>query len=524
MKRLLGISNFLFFLFFPLFGSAKNSQPITILYIADSHAQIEEHAELFWSEDGKKEEMARAGGFARLAYVVKQIKAKNPNGVLFLDAGDTIQGSGPAVMSQGEALVPLLNKMEIDLAIPGNWEVVYGVEALLKVRANLKYPMIAANIFDGKTGKRVFEPYLIRQIKGIKIAIIGFTDPDVPTRQPPTYSKGFIYKGAEIIQPIVDEIRSQKKADVVILLSHIGLPKAVDLSSTLTGIDVHLSGDTHERIYTPVEKNHWVVEPGSFGSFLGRLDLTMKNKKVVDKKWELIELRADRYKEDKKIKALVEKTLLPYKEMLSKIVGHADDNLFRYEVNQTSLDMVLADAIRDAAQVEIGLSNGFRFAAPIVPGPIYEKDLWSFYPVNNRLRTGKVSGAQLKEFWEKEIENVYSADAKKLFGGWLPRPSGMTIKFKVNAPAGQRIQEIKIGDKLLELDRLYTMAACERDGDPDDRLCRIPKVKEPKSMDVDAHEAVRRYLKKHKAIKAPNEIRVIAVDLPAHVRSQFYRK
>lgn len=508
----------------PSIGWSQSSQQITLVYFADSHSQVDEHPELFWSEDGKKEHVARAGGFARMAEAVRQIRNQNKDGVLFMDAGDTIQGSGPAVLSKGAALVPLLNAMKIDLAIPGNWEVVYGVETLKKVSSQLNYPMIASNVFDAKTGKLVFEPYKILEVKGVKVAVVGFTDPDVPLRQPPTYSEGFKYKGAEVIQPIVDELRAQKKADVVILLSHIGLPKAVDLSKTLTGIDIHLSGDTHERTYKPVEKNHWVVEPGAFTSFLGRVDLTITHGKVVDKKWELIELRADRYKEDKKIKKLAADVSKPYDKVLNKIVGKTKDTLYRYAVNQTSLDMLLSDAIRDATGVEIALSNGFRFATPVVPGPIYEKDLWSFYPVNSNLRTGKITGAQLKEFWEREIENVYSADAKKLFGGWLPRPSGMTLKFKAGAPMGQRVQEIKVAGKLLDLKQVYTIAACQREGDPNDRLCRIPNIAEPKNLDIDAHEAVRRYLKKQKVVKAAHEERVIAEDLPPVVRSQYYRQ
>ncbi|MGZ3749340.1 MAG: 5'-nucleotidase C-terminal domain-containing protein, partial [Pseudobdellovibrionaceae bacterium] len=207
-----------------------------------------------------------------------------------------------------------------------------------------------------------------------------------------------------------------------------------------------------------------------------------------------------------------------------KIIGTTKEPLYRYAVNQTNLDMILADAIRTATKTDIGLSNGFRFASPIVPGSIQEKDLWTIYPINNPLRVGKVTGAQLKSFWEQEIENVYSSDARKLFGGWLPRPSGMTLKFKVGAPFGQRVQEIRVGGKLLELNKIYTIAACAREGDPQNKVCRIPNISEPKDLSVDAHEAVRMYLKTHKGIKAPTDQRVIAEDLPNTVRSQFYRK
>lgn len=502
---------------------ADNRKTITLSYFADSHAQLHEHPELFWTEDGN-EEIVMAGGFARLYAANEKLRQQNPNGFLFFDAGDTIQGSGEAVLSKGEVMVPLLNSMKLDLAIPGNWEVVYGVEVLKNLTKKLNYPTIAANIFDEQTGALVFEPYRIFERQGLKIAVIGYTDPDVPFRQPPGYSKGFTYKNDAILQPIVDELRQSKKADLIILLSHIGLPKAVELSSRLRNVDLHLSGDTHERTYRPIEKNHWIVEPGAFGSFLGKVDLIVENGKVVDKKWELIELKASSFPEDPEKKKLITKLAAPAKNQLNRIVGFTKEPLYRYSVNQTNLDMLLADAIREATGMQIGLSNGFRFASPVVPGPIRERDLWMFYPINNNLRVGKVTGAQLKEFWEKEIENVYSQDAKKLFGGWLPRPSGMTVRFKVNAPEGQRVTEILVGGVPLKMKEIYTIAACAREGDPENRLCRIPNVMEPKDLRIDAHEALRLYLRSRKKVSAPWDLRVIAEDLPTIVRSQFYRK
>ncbi len=505
-------------------AGAEESKKITLVYFADSHAQIDEHIELFWKEDGSAEELALAGGYPRMHAAALALRAENPDGFLFMDAGDTIQGSGPAVLSKGQALVPILNKMQIDMAIPGNWEVVYGVDVLKGFASKINYPLIAANVFDEKTGKLIFEPYKIFEKKGIKIAIIGYTDPDVPLRQPPSYSKGFTYKGDEVLQPIVNEIRKNKKADLIVLLTHIGLPKAVELSSRIKDVDLHLSGDTHERTYTPIVKNHWVVEPGSFASFLGKIELTVKNNKVTDKKWELIELRADKFKEDTELKKIADLVQKPYKKTLNKIIGQAKDPIFRYEVNQTSMDMMLADAIKEATGADIGLSNGFRFASPIAPGPIFEKDLHLIYPINNQLRSGEVTGAQLLEWWEKEIENVYSADARKLFGGWLPRPSGMTLRFKAGAPAGKRVQEILVGGRPLKLDKVYTVAACVREGDPVNKVCRIPNIKNSKDYKVDAHGAVRNYLKKHGPVTSNGQIRVIAEDLPTVIRSQYYRK
>jgi sulfur-oxidizing protein SoxB len=190
---------------------------------------------------------------------------------------------------------------------------------------------------------------------------------------------------------------------------------------------------------------------------------------------------------------------------------------------ETSLDDVLSDALREAAGAEIGLSNGFRFSPPTPAGPIHESDLWNWYPISTKLKVGKVRGRQLRAFWERETEHVFAADPAKLFGGWLPRPSGMTVRFAAHAPEGHRVREIRVGGKLLEDDREYTLVACEREGDEPDKLCRIPHVKEPSVLGLDAHEAVRRYLAKHSPLAAPEGKRVVADDLPPVVRSQVLK-
>ncbi len=196
-----------------------------------------------------------------------------------MDAGDTIQGSAAAAWTEGRAVVPPINALGLDLGIPGNWEVVYGADALRQRAGEYRHPTIAANIRDAATGKRLFPPYLVKEVNGVRIGVIGFTDPDVPQRQPPSYSKGLTFDGAEVLQPLIDELRGEEKVDVVVLLTHIGLPKAIGLAERLKGVDILLSGDTHERTYEPIVRGEtWVVEPGSFGSFLGRLDLTVRGR------------------------------------------------------------------------------------------------------------------------------------------------------------------------------------------------------------------------------------------------------
>lgn len=498
--------------------SSPEPKQITILFAADLHAQLEEHPEFFWEGE---ERIERAGGFARLAQAIREIREERPGAVLAIDGGDTLQGSAAAAWTEGRAVVPALNAVGFDLGIPGNWEVVYG-PAVLKARAaEIDHPLVAANLRDAETGARLFAPWRIHEVGGVRVGIVGYTDPDVPFRQPPAYSKGLKYSGPEELPTLVREVR-EAGAEVVLLVSHVGLAKAIALTDEVPGIDIHLSSDTHERTYQPIDRNGvWVVEPGAFGSFLGRLDLWVEEGAIVDKRWELIELTASRFGEDPTVKARVEAALAPLRDRLVRKVGSTADPLLRYSVLETNLDNLLADALREATGTEIALSNGFRFGTPVLPGPITEENIWGFYPISTPLLVGKVSGRQLLDFWEQEIENAFSPDYQKRFGGWLPRPSGMTVRFEAGAPFGERVREVRVNGEPLDPERMYTVTACLREGDAPDTLCRIRGAKDVRMLDFDAHEAVRRYLARHPEVRARLEHRVKAEDLPPIVRTQM---
>lgn len=505
----------------------SRSKNATLVYMADLHGQFEEHPEMFWPHNGGDEsEIKMAGGAARIYSAVRSIREENPQGTVFIDAGDTIQGSADVALTQGKAAIPILNSMGLDLAIPGNWEVVYGTKVFKDIAQKLNYPILASNILDQESNERVFPAYQVKVLNGLKVALIGFTDPDVPERQPPTFSKGFRYQSSELLQPLIDQIREDERPDAVVLITHIGLPKAVNLAGNLVNVDVVLSSDTHERTYKPITiGDTWVVEPGAFGSFLGRLDLSLDRTGRLQKRWQLIELTADSYSLDETVSSVVNETLRPLDRKMDQVIGETKVPLARYNVIETSLDALLADALKDATGTDIAFSNGFRFAYPVVPGPIYEKDLWSFYPITTQIKTGRISGQQILDFLEREMENVFSTHPEKLFGGWLPRVSGLKVRFDSSAPAFKRVKEVYVNGQPLESEKLYSVTSCVREGDPITTLCRIPNGRNIKIKDFDAHEAVRRYLKKYSPIaKVPHLNRMIADDLPQTVRSQYYRK
>lgn len=495
---------------------------VTIAYINDLHAQLEPHAELFWSGD-EEEYVEDVGGVSRIATLVNELRAARPGEVLFIDGGDTIQGSGPAAWTEGQVVVEPMNALGLDFAIPGNWSVAYGAEAWRQRAEELNYPMIAANMLDLETGEPLYEPYLIKEINGVRMGIIGFTEPEIGTRQPPHLSEGLSFQAEEVLQPLIDELREEQNVDVVVLTTHIGLPKAVALADSLEGVDIHLSSDTHERTYEPIVRgDSWVVEAGAFGSFVGVLELTVDaNGDIADRSWRLVELRPELFAEDPEVKRIVDEALAPHRQRMDRVIGHTDVWLARYEVVNTTIDNIIAPAIREATGADVALSNGFRFAPPAAPGPLTVADLWTWLPLNLELKTGLASGAQMLEYWESELENVFSEDPTRLFGGWLPRCDGITVDFKVQSPVGERLQQIQVDGEPIEPDRMYTLAAGHREGAPDGNVHRVQGCELTRTIGITTHDAVERYLKLHSPLRSEGQFNVRCLDCPGVVRSQY---
>ena len=495
------------------------SKRVVLLFMADLHAQLETHPELFWQ--GQASWIKPAGGLARVGGYVRACREANPAGVLFVDLGDTFQGSGPASLSKGRALIGPMNALKPDVALPGNWEVAYGAKSMRELAKALEYPTIAANVYEEKTKALVFPPYILADLNGVHVAVIGFTDPDVPKRQPPSYSEGLGYAREDVLPPFIQAVR-KKGADIVVLATHVGLIKAIDLARRLEGVDIVLSGDTHERTFSPVQAGSaLVLEPGAFGSFLGRLDFTVRSGKLEERSWKLLPVTPDRFMEDAQVKEAVAKALGPFSGLMGETIGETLGPLYRDDVLDAPLDHVITDAMREAAGTDIALSNGFRFGPVIEPGKILEADLWCALPDPEPLKVGRVYGWQLRTFLEEEIDHVFPRNPGRLFGGWLPRFSGMKVFFEASAQKGRRLKEVFINGSPLQEERLYSVVSCQREGDPTDEVCRIPHVLDARVLDTGIHEAVKGYLARHSPIPPQDGGRMVALDLPKAVHSQY---
>ena len=512
------------------------AQVFSLLHTSDIHAQLYTHDEFFF-ENGKPVYKKR-GGFAVLKSMLKSLKAKNPSNTLIIDGGDCFQGGGVAALTEGRGIVPLINNIGYDLILPGNWEVVYGKDIMWHDLGGYNSTKICANMFHDTTddykGELIFPPYWIKMIAGVKIGFIGYNDPLTPKRQSPAYSKGITFTKPELnVEKYIKLLKEYENCIMVFLVTHMGLSQQVDLANKIEvkGVDYILGADTHERVRKPIQgKYAKVTEPGAFGSFVAKLDVVVENGKIKDSNYQLLDVDPEKYKPDLEMAALVEKIREPYKKELNKVIGKTKTNLVRYNVIENPMDNMLTDALMwkfKTHDVDIVLSNGFRFCPPLVidkitgTADITNDFLWSMFPVNSEVKTGEASGQQIWEWLEKELHNVFSKDPADRFGGWLIRFKGMEINFTINKDIGKRLNWIKVKSEPINLEKKYSILACERDGDPDDMLCRMEKISKHGKPGYLMHDVVREYLSVHSPISPYIEGRATATDAPSTLLSQL---
>ena len=473
---------------------AASERRVTLLHFTDTHAQLETHPEYL---PGADPEIQMMGGFARLKTAIERERAAAGDACFVVDTGDEFQGSGPAAWSRGEVIVEPLNALNADVFLPGNWEPAYGPDRFKELMARLKAPVACYNFHDQASGDRLFPPALTISRGGVKVSFVGITDILASKRQPPVEFAGMDTTRVEGLREFVQALREKETPDVVVAMTHTGLTIARQLARDIPEFDVVLSAHTHERTEHPIlEGKVIVVEPGSMGSFLGRLDLTLKpGGGIAGHSWQLIPILADKYPEDSEVKRLVDQSLAPHRQRMNEVLGTTETTLLRYDVLETNADNFITDAVRETAKGDIGISNGFRFGIPIVAGTVTEADLWNLLPMDTRMKRGWVTGAELKAYLEQELELVFSKDPMKLSGGWGPRASGMTMHYRSHAPNGQRLRWVKVNDKPVEDSAHYTIAGCEREGEPLDVVCRHKGTHDAQVLPIMIHAALRQYLK-----------------------------
>ncbi|PZR94691.1 MAG: bifunctional metallophosphatase/5'-nucleotidase [Stutzerimonas stutzeri] len=462
---------------------------LTLLQVNDTHGYLEPHPELIWH--GANPHFPTLGGYARIAGYLNQVRSECPDAVIALDNGDTFHGTYAAVSSKGEALVPLTNALAFD-AMTAHWEFAWGPAHFKALAKRLDYPVLAINCFDQKTGRRPFAASRVIERGGVRIGVIGVAATIVDKTMPPHFSEGLRFTNGEKELPReIRRLRQKESVELIVILSHLGLPQDIKLAGLVNGIDVILSGHTHDRLERPVLANGAIIiQSGCHGAFVGRLDLSVGNDGVRLEGHELVAMD-ETVDPDPSMAKLVEGVMAPLREHLSVPVGQLDMALHRNTILDCTMDDFLLAALCDTSGRKIAFSNGWRYGAPIPPGPVTMNDLWNIIPVNPPVSTVTMTGAEIREMMEQNLDRTFCADPFGQMSGYVKRFCGLTIFAKIENPFGSRIVQIFAGEKKIDPAASYEVAFVTAQGVPG-RFGR-----DRGQMQISAIEALQAYLAKN---------------------------
>jgi S-sulfosulfanyl-L-cysteine sulfohydrolase len=480
---------------------------ITLIHMGDLHGHMVPRPSLHAKTPGATE-----GGLARMMTTINEIRARRTRGkTLLINTGDTIQGSAEALFTRGQALVDVLNRFRIDAYTPGNWDWVYGVDRALELFAGsapkAPWNALAANAyFDGepyadRNGNRVLPPYLIREVDGVKIGIIGFTTDRGPQVVGRGVTKGVRFtKGDAELKELVPVLREREQVALVVVISELGLSNNIRLAEQTPGIDVILSSDMHEVTNKPVvtRTNTVITEVGQDGQVVGELNLTVANGRLSGWKWTLHRID-ERITPDRSIATLVSQVRKPFlsgpgfkpqtnpfngtklTQPIDTVVGRTQVALHRMNtttreppaVIEGSSHILLADAFRHATEADVAAIRGFRYGTVVPPGPIKLEDLYHFIPIGPQIAKGTIKGQQLRNQIENSIDGSLNPDVSKWTGGWLFNFSGLRADIDPYGKPGERAVNISVFDratksfKPLDPAASYTYASYYYARDPD---------------------------------------------------------
>ena len=399
-------------------------------------------------------EYGRVGGLDRVATVVKAIRADRPDAIL-LDGGDTWHGSYTCHHTQGQDMVNVMNALNTE-AMTFHWEFTLGSDRVHEIIDTLPFPALGQNIFDAEWDEpaEYFKPYTFFERGGSKIAVIGQAFPYMPIANPswmfPEYSFGI---RDENMQAMVDEVRGLG-ADLVVVLSHNGFDVDKKMASIVTGIDIILSGHTHDALPEPVLVNNTViVASGSNGKFVSRIDLDVRNGQMMGFKHKLIPIFSDVITPDPDMAALIDGERAPYIDQLSEVIGQSESLLYRRGNFNGTWDDLICQALIEEREADISMSPGVRWGPSILPGQdITREDIWNVTSMSyGKVYRTEMTGEFIHIILEDVADNLFNPDPYYQQGGDMVRIGGMGYRIDINKPQGERITELtllKTGEKI----------------------------------------------------------------------------
>jgi 5'-nucleotidase len=443
--------------------SSGNGSRLVLLHTNDIHGHLT--AWRGWEGDLQDRQI---GGLDRLAAAVLQIRQDNDGQSLLLDAGDCWGDTMIADQTKGSALVAALNHLAYDAMTVGNHEPDFGREGMKSLIAQARFPVVAANLVVGRDGPLFSEAYVVRDVGGVRVGILGLAYPKTPWT---TSSKNLddldFQKPEDVARRFIPRMRDEG-AGLIVLLTHLGLSADKQLAEAVSDIDVIVGGHSHNRMGDALRVGKTlIVQAGAHGSDLGRLDLVLEKGRITDHRRTLIPLDHERIPADPGTERLIRELLEPHQQALQEPVGVAGDWLVRAQTlagqearkrdQESPVDSMFADIVREATRADVALLPGVGYGVAIPPGPITAAQLRQLVPHDGKVFTMQLAGAQLRDILEQSVENTFSDDAATKVGGMI-QVAGIRFHFDPSRTHGQRVLEIAASSGDWDLGRKYLVA------------------------------------------------------------------
>lgn len=452
-------------------GSASGRPPHLVGEHLLKHFNItpgsaEAHAFTYLNFEAAARTYGKVGGFAHLATLVKQIRASRP-GALLLDGGDTWQGSATALWTKGQDMVEACLQLGVNV-MTAHWEMTLGdkrVKEIIEKDFKGKIDFVAQNIHTSDFGDQVFSPFVMKEMNGVPVAVIGQAFPYTPIANPRYFTPEWSFGIKEMeMQATVNAARA-KGAKVVVLLSHNGMDVDLKMASRVTGIDAILGGHTHDGVPAPgIVKNAsgqtLVTNAGSNGKFLGVLDFDVQDGRIRDFRYKLLPVFSNLLPADTEMQALIDKVRAPYTAKLSEKLAVTDGLLYRRGNFNGTFDQLILDALIERKGAEIAFSPGFRWGTSILPGEtITMEHVMDQTAITYPSTTlNEMTGESIKIILEDIADNLFNPDPYFQQGGDMVRVGGLRYTCNPTAIVGARINNMMLNGKAVEPAKKYKVA------------------------------------------------------------------
>ena len=444
---------------------------------------IESHAYTYLDYENSAKQYGKVGGFAHLKTLVDKLRGEyGHEKTLLMDGGDTWQGSGTAFKTRGMDMVGACNRLGVDV-MTGHWEFTYRDEEVIKNVKAFKGDYVCQNVnvkedalfdyefadFEGfnEDSGRAFKPYVIKELGGVRVAVVGQAFPYTPIANPQRFIPNWTFGiNDQDMQALVDEVRENEKPDAVVVISHNGMDVDLKMASRASGIDAIFGGHTHDGVPGAIEVSNkggktLVTNAGSNGKFLGVMDLDVKGGKVRGFQYKLLPVFSNLLKADAKMMEYINGVRKPHLDWLNEELAVAEQVMYRRGNFNGTFDQLICDALRIESDAQVSLSPGFRWGTTVPTGQTITMEnvldqTCMTYPETYRR---EMTGADIKLILEDVCDNLFNPDPYYQQGGDMVRVGGLDYVCDPTAKMGNRIQDMALdnGEKI-DASKKYVVA------------------------------------------------------------------